>query len=418
MAFIEPFRGIRYAGEFSHKMSDIITLPYDKIDPQKREAYIKRNPYNFVNLILNEHKKSKELLEEWLKRGILVRDEKPSLYFYIQQFLHPFTQKPLRRKGIITLIKLEDFGKNIYPHEKTLKKPKEDRLNLLRKTQANFGQIFMLYEDKEDNIMSFMVEYVSNNSPVYDFDGAPGTHHTLWKIEDREIIEKIKDIVEDKKLFIADGHHRYEVSNIYRKEMKEKIDLFEYPENPDFVMGTLVNVYDESIVILPTHRYVKVRDSLSDFLDRWSRYFVIKQIDNMEKLRNTLEENLGKHAIGVHLQDKYYLFISKLKDIEKFFDKEKSKKWNMLDVNILHRVIIDNLNIDEIKFFRTWENCIKEKSIEDNKTICFFLNPTEKLDLLEIAKRLEKMPQKSTDFYPKLPSGLVINKMVLKNQEP
>ncbi len=411
MAFIEAFHGIRYNDKFKKEIDKIITLPYDKIDPIQKKVYMEKHPYNFVHLILNEHKKAKELLKEWLSKDILIRDTDPSLYFYVQEFAHPITGKILKRKGIISLVKLEDFGKNIFPHEKTLKKPKEDRLNLIRETQANLGQIFMLYKDEGDSIINYIEKNLSG-SCVYNFSGEPGKSHKLWKISNLSLIDKIKEAFEAKRIFIADGHHRYEVSNIYRKEMKDRIKEFTYPENPEFVMATLVNVFQESITILPTHRKIKTEMKDIDLLKVWKNYFTIHQVNSREVLKKILLEKAKEHPIGVHIKDKYILLIPMMEKIKKFFDPKRSIKWNLLDVNILHRVIIDNMKILDLNFFREWDEC------KNSGYICFFLNPTNKFDVLDIAEKLEKMPQKSTDFYPKLPSGLIINKMRLKEEKP
>ncbi len=414
MPFIESFRGVRYNKNLSQYMDKLITLPYDKIDIKKKKEYIEKHPYNFVNLILNDHEKAKKILNKWMEEGILVRENSPSIYFYVQEFYHPITQKKLKRKGIITLLKLEDFGNGIFPHEKTLKKPKEDRLNLLRKTQANLGQIFILYEDKENRIISQIEDSIISQDHLYNFSGEPGTHHGLWKIEEKNIIDKVKTLIKEKDLFIADGHHRYEVSNVYRKEMREKINLFSYPENPEFVMATLINIHEESIVILPTHRYIKLKSNPENIINICKLFFEIKHVNNKEELKIELEKTKENHAIGMYLKEKYIVLIPILEKLEAFFDNTKSIKWNMLDVNILHRGIIDKLDIESIEFFRDFDECLLKANKSPSYSACFFLNPTSKFDILEIARRLEKMPQKSTDFYPKIPSGLVLNKMILK----
>ncbi len=418
MAFIEPFRGVRYNEKFEKTLGNIITPPYDKIDKEEIEIYKKKNPYNFVNLILNDHEEAKKLLTRWLKEGILVRDTTPSLYYYIQEFEHPITGKTLKRKSIIALIKLEEFGNGIFPHEKTLQKPKEDRLNLLRKTNANLGQVFMLYEDKKDTIVHFIENSIQKKNPLYSFEGVLGKHHTLWKINDKETIESVKEMLLGKDLVIADGHHRYEVSNIYKKEMKKNINQFSYPENPEFVMGTLVNIYSESIVILPTHRYIEIEENIEDLIKKWRTYFYIKEVDKATDLKKLMEQKKDSHPIGAYTQERYLLLTPIEERLVKFFDWKKSKRWNMLDVNILHRAIIEHIKIKQINFFREWERCLSDKIRKNSNYICFFLNPTDKFDVLKIAKKLEKMPQKSTDFYPKLPSGLILNKMILKDEKP
>ena len=417
MIEIEAFRGVRYNDELKDRMEKLITLPYDKINENKKEEYIKKDPYNFVRIILNEHDEAKKTLTEWMKKDILIREEKPSFYFYIQEFFHPYTQKSLKRKGIITLLKIEDFGKNIFPHEKILDKPKIDRLNLIRKTQANLGQIFMLYKDKENIIIPQIEHFLREVKPIYDFLDETNHHNLLWRIDDEDLIKMIKELFKEKKLFIADGHHRYEVSNIYRKEMKDKLNTFSFPETPEYVMVTLVNAYNNGIVILPTHRAVKIKNNVKKVLKKWESYFQIEEIYGEKKLRELMSNEKKNHVIGLYMDNRYMLMKPYMDKIKEFFDLSKSKRWNLLDVNILHRSIIDNLEVEDIKFFREWHEGIEIANQDIENSMCFFLNPTEISDVLDIAKNLEKMPQKSTDFYPKLPSGLILNKMRLKEQE-
>ena len=182
-------------------------------------------------------------------------------------------------------------------------------------------------------------------------------------------------------------------------------------------MCTIVNVCNKGIIILPTHRYVKFQNNIEEKIRTWENYFHIKEIKTITELREKLKKDKNKKVIGIYYNKKYLLLYTKLENIKKFFNKDKSYEWNTLDVNILHNVILNSIEEKEIEFIREWELCIKKVDTNKN-SLCFFLNPTEPDTVLKIAKNLEKLPQKSTDFYPKLPSGLILNKMRLKNNKP
>jgi len=414
MAEIRPFRGIRYNREEIEEIASVITLPYDKITPELQERYYNRHPYNYVRIVLpkedNRYELAKERIEEWQKNRILIRDEKPAFYLYYQEFERDGRHL---RKGLVAALRLEEFEKGIVlPHEKTLSKPKEDRLKMMRATRKNLGHVFMLYSDKEDRI-NRAFEHTTQRPPEIEVRDEFGITHRLWKEEDSEVIEEVKGLMRDKVLLIADGHHRYETSLSYRNEIKKT--------NPDplapfnYRMVTLVNLFDPGLLILPTHRLIfNLKElEMGRVLEEMGKYFHLEEIA-AEKIKDRLKELASLHSFGMYTLQGSYLLTLKDESVLEEFVKNRSQEYRTLDVTILHSLIIENIlgipseKVEEHIRYEREAGEAMEKVRKGEFQIAFLLNPTKATQVERVARQKERMPQKSTDFYPKLASGLTI----------
>lgn len=437
MAKVYPFRGIRYDLEKVGDLSRVVTQPYDKISPEMQEEYYRRSPYNVVRLILNRepgerrYEQARELLDRWLAEGVLSRDEQPTIYAYYQEYQLESGGVRLTRKGFIALAELREYGQGVLPHERTLSAPKEDRLKLMRATQANLGQIFVLYSDPELTINRVLDREIAGRPPLEAVDSFdPGTVHRLWLVQDEGAQEEIVELMRDKTLFIADGHHRYETALAYRDELQTETEGVECPgpESPKNVMLTFVNMDDRGLTIFPTHRLIHELPEGLD-LDRESLERKLREHFTLERFASGEEDRLleglragagmaqGRHLFGLLLRDLPGYLLS-LKD-ERVMDElvpDRSPTWRRLDVTICHRLLLEELfgigpdQVEEkIGYLRSAREAI-ELVRQGKEAGAILLNPTKVEEVRQIAHNGERMPQKSTDFYPKMLTGLVLNK--------
>jgi len=445
MAKIIPFKGILYNKEKIRDMKDVVAPPYDVISPPEQEELYKRHENNVVRLILgkesdsdtpdnNRYTKAKDSFDSWQKDSILIKDAFPSIYVYSQEYHLGETEgfEKKRRLGFIALSKLENFGEGkIHPHENTLAKPKEDRLKLMQHCNANFSSIFGLFSDPSKRIDSVLKDYM-RHSPLYDLVDDAGMRHTLWAIRDNKVIQIITGVMSDKQVFIADGHHRYETAINYRNEMREKLPNFTGEELYNYVMMYFTNTNSEGLSILPIHRLVS---NLSNFdkkkiIKKAGEFFNIEKLSLNESDEKTVKQKLfsdmkerGKkeHIFGMYLGNDEYLLLT-LKDedvLDRLITNSRHPSWKKLDVTILHTLLIEKvLGVSE-KNLAEQKNITytisEDEAIKDVKAgkyqIALFLNPTKIEEVKDVATAGEKMPQKSTFFYPKLITGLVMNKL-------
>ncbi|NLO89599.1 MAG: DUF1015 domain-containing protein [Clostridia bacterium] len=436
MAVIKPFKGIRYNTEKIKSLEDVVTPPYDVIDSQAQEKYYNRHPYNIIRLELgktspsdthenNRYTRAKKYFNKWLEEDILIRDKEPAIYFYEQGF--SCGSKQYIRRGFFCAVKLEDYNKNIIlPHEETLPKAKEDRLNLMRQCLANFSPVFGLYIDKEKNEEEIFKKLNTIEADI-NFIDENGQSHKVWAVSDPDVIQKFQSLLEDKQIFIADGHHRYETALQFSKEMGM--------ENANHAMITLVNIYDSGLVIFPTHRLLQnLKDFEPDkFLANLKQHYetesvLFDELDNKstipqaaEKIRKELKANSDQfHRFGTYLGGNYVHFINIPKNSNMPADPQKSQEWNSLDVSVLQKMVLEKfLSIGEQErkegSFLKYVRDEVEALTDVQKGICqaaLLVNPTKIEEVIAVAKNGEKMPQKSTYFYPKLITGLVINSLV------
>lgn len=395
MVEIAPFRGLLYNKEKVKDFSLVITPPYDVISEEQKEDYLKKSHYNFVNLILaNDYDKAAEILNEWQNNGILKQDDKESVYLYEQNYV--VNGKNYVRTGFISLLKIEELGEGVLPHEKTTNKPFEDRLKLLEATKANFGTLFLIYDDKE-KIIDQKINEKLNEEPYIDFS-ENNVQHRLFKINDTEFINFLKNEMKNHQCFIADGHHRYKTSLHYSKK-----------HGYNYVMVCLVNTFNEGMIILPTHRLLFGLDlDTNDFMRKIESYFEVEELaDTTEMIKKLETQEIRNNVFGFYDNINKKSYFLKLKD--------KNKK---LGVEIIHKLVIEDiLGISQeeqekgknIEFVKGTKKTLEK--LKNNKyQLAFFINPPSISDVLSKSRANETMPSKSTYFYPKLYSGLVINK--------
>lgn len=426
MAKIFPFHGYRYNQKKVVDLDRVVAQPYDKIDAQMQQDYYESSPYNIIRLILgkedNRYQSAANYLEKWIKNEILIRDHNPGFYFYTQEY--EVGGEKFIRKGIIGLGELES-GEGVKEHENTLEGPKADRLKLIRAAEANFGHIFMLYSDPENQINNLLSDML-NKKPLFEVKDKDKNLHRVWQIKDSELIENIQQKMRNKDLYIADGHHRYQTALNYQKECREKGWEADGVESFNHRLMTFINMDDPGLKVLPTHRLLYgIEDfEFNSFLENIKEDFEIKKFKNKDKLYNFMDDNTDKNVFGFKAAgaQNFYSFVFKNKDVLNKVGEEHSPEYKKLDVSILHNIILDKyLGIGEkelkaksnLDYIRYRDNAL-EKLESDKYQAAFILNPTSVEEVKKISDNGEKMPQKSTDFYPKLLTGLVINKLSIK----
>jgi len=416
MPELKPFKGIRYNPEQIKNPAEVICQPYDQISNKMERAYKNKSPYNFVRLVLTkyaeghnrqrEYRDAKKSLDQWTKDGIFMQDKTPAIYPYWQEFT--INDKTYVRKGFVCVVRLEELGKgNILPHEKTLSKPKADRLNLLRITHRDLEPVFLLYTDTE-NVVNDLLEKKCKDQALVEVEDDLKVKHRLWCIDETKTVDQVVTALKDSIFVIADGHHRYETAFNFSSEVKADQD---HPAN--FKMITLVNIEDPGLVILPTHRMIKdVSDfSLVPFLEKTEKHFEITKTD-----RDHITEHLAKEqtrAFGFYSAQTAYILKLKDKAAMKKRLTDRSAAYQGLDVAILHTLLIEDvLGItsdtleDHVRYERVVRTAMRRVDSGEFQ-FCFLMNPTKPEQVKEIAENKERMPQKSTDFFPKLISGLV-----------
>jgi uncharacterized protein (DUF1015 family) len=406
LATVKPFQPFRYTAKAGDP-ANLLTQPYDKISPQMQAQYLAASPYNLVRIILGERRefdnesenvytRAAQYLDDWIRQGVLAQDAAPGFYAYSQEFAVPDSGERLMRQGFIGLGKLEDYSANVvYRHEQTLTGPKKDRRELLNLTRAHFGQIFMLYPDPAGSVDAILTG-ASTGTPILDVLDEYGARHCVWPITDAAQVAAIESSMSDKKLLIADGHHRYETALAYSKD---------HPE-AQYVMMTFVNMHAPGLKILATHRVLRGIDP-SGFHDRakeqWSAT-PLHSIDELKKALSVLSPSTVRIGIvtgaGQHLL-------------------ERPRVGGELDVPVLHQDILGTLlGISEqdvreekhIKYVRGIDAAVAEVR-EGDAEVAFILEPAPIDDMARIAFAGGVMPQKSTDFYPKLLSGVAIYRL-------
>jgi len=430
MAEIIPFKALRYDPD-QVKLEDVLTQPYDKITPEMQSKYYERSTHNLVRIILgtagetdtdafNVYTRAAEYLHDWRSGGILKQDPDPGIYAYSQTFTVPGTRDLQERRGLIALGRLHDYEDGvIHRHEQTLSKPRADRLNLLRATRAHFGQIFMLYSDPGKEIDALLKSRMEEDPDISTLDEYE-TLHRVWRIHDPALIRALQEKMRDKKLLIADGHHRYETALAYRDERRAESGGSDPNAPHEFVMMTLIPMESRGLVILPTHRIVH---GLLDFdrermLEAASQFFDIDRIDLRTETRSatTLLGQAGEKGtafVAVTRQGPYLMRAKQ--DAIQHALREVPSLQRDLDVVQLHRIMLERvLGISE-EAIRNQENVRYERDafeaiswVRQGANVAFLMNPAKIEQVRDIAFGGEVLPQKSTDFYPKLLSGLAI----------
>jgi uncharacterized protein (DUF1015 family) len=444
MAIVIPFRGVLYDPKKVGNFNRVTAPPYDIISSEQQEGYYQNNPHNVIRLILgkqfpddsesnNRYTRASDFFKQWQNESLLKRDEGPAFYFYHQEFYTP-DKKRCSRDGFIGLVRLEDKDKGvIIPHEKTLDKPKEDRLKLMKASSAHFSSIFSLFSDPEDSLIQ-LLKGVVDAAPLLEATDEEGTLHQLWRVSQREIIAEVTQSMHDQSLFIADGHHRYETALNYRDYQISHNPQTTGKESYNYVMMYLTSMEGSGLLILPYHRVIHNIENFNfnSFESRLKDYFLVTSFpfnhENQEEVWDRFNKALQESgstlpAFGMCGLGQTSFHLLRLK--ENVFhsladDEETSAVLKKLDVNVIESFIFKNVlgitskdlqqqeNISYVHDSREGFELVKTKGYQ----LAFLLNPTKSSEIRDIAGRGETMPQKSTFFYPKLLSGFVINKIV------
>ncbi|MDR2559015.1 MAG: DUF1015 domain-containing protein [Oscillospiraceae bacterium] len=425
MAEIKAFKGLRYT-EKAGEIKSLCCPPYDIISYEQSRIYHSANPYNVIKLELprslsddpsvDVYAKSGEFLRSWIDGGFLKNDDEDSIYVYEMEFEINGARKNVI--GFIPLVKVEDFSKGIIlPHEETLSKDKSDRFNLMEATGCNFSQIYSLYSDESGEIRNMLSE-VQKTAPASFFTDDDGVIHKLWAVSEITFCKKITALMAEKKLYIADGHHRYETALKYRDVHSGEAG------SSDYVPMMLVDMADDGLVILPTHRIVRDLEKYNqdEIILKCGKYFNImsnlNRADSETALAKAFTNN--EKAFVLYSGDGNYTLL-KLKDVNimKEFMPDKGDALRNLDVSILHTLVLERIfgidrenmaNQVNLTYTRSADEAVS--AIDNGKGNCaFLLNPCGVGEIGGVVSTGGKMPQKSTYFYPKLTTGLVMNQI-------
>ena len=430
MASITGFSALRY-DPARVSVANVVTQPYDKINSEMQEKYYASSPYNLVRIILgkrnpedgegnNVYTRAAASFADWRRQGILKPDPQPSIYVYVQRFTAPGSKAELERRGFVALGRIEDYSAGVvFRHEQTLAKPKADRLDLLRATRAHFGQIFMLYSDPAQEVDGLLAP---GGPPDVEVADEYGVSHRLWKVSDPAVIASVSGKMADKKLIIADGHHRYETALNYRNERRAQAGTAAGAgEAPyDRVMMTLVNMDAPGLLILPTHRVVHGLSSFSSsaLRDRAREFFRVEEIDPafdaagaMARLSKAGEKGTALLAVSANRA----FLMDHPKGSSSVFAGFSARQ-QTLDVVQLHKCLLEGvLGLSEesiceqqnLSYIRDADEALNRVR-RGAANVAFLMNPAKMEQVRDIAFAGEVLPQKSTDFYPKLLSGLAI----------
>ena len=432
---IKAFKAYRFNPDVVGEAGKCIAPPYDVINSTQQQQLYQQSPYNIVRIIKgkteagdnetkNQYTRATDYLKDWLAKGALKQDDKEAIYAYVQDF--EVAGKNYRRNGFVALGKLVEFGSGVRPHEKTLDGPKADRLKLMQATAAQFGQIFMLYEDAKKTADKIIEKTIAAKKPMITFTDEDKVRHLMFAIDDTKDISAIVQAMSDKETLIADGHHRYETALNYRRLTK----------NPaaDWQMMTFINMQNEGLVILPIHRLVGNLQSfdMGRLVEKLQSEFKVTEFtyssnDSRQKAKSLMFKRMrrafeqGKNAFGIYDGRNFYLIVLKNKKALELLDMNNALK--SLDVVVLHKLVLERiLGIGEqelagetnIEYIKDIGGAVDEAIAavdKGQKQVVFFMNPTRAEQVKQVAAANEKMPQKSTFFFPKVFSGLTINKL-------
>ena len=441
MATVKPFKGIRYNTD-KLNISKVVTPPYDVISEEEQDAYYACDPYNIIRLILGKHLKGDdqtknrysralECYTTWQDDDYLFRDDQPALYLSSMDF--SIENKQFKRYGLIALVKLENFETGVVkPHEKTFSNVKSERLKLMIACQANFSPIFSLFPDNDRSVLDTLLHSVDNQPPELAFDDDKNQSHKLWRILNPDVHAKIEEAMSDKPIFIADGHHRYETALQYLSYLEQKQGKL--PENHParYIMMYLASMDDPGLVIRPAHRQITTvpEKHLQTFINKVTQYFDVKTLpfdtnsrsDVLAQFINELTEGKDLHRLGTYYKNHSAFILLTLKPGIMNNERDIPSALRDLDVTLLTQIIferileMDQKSLDDenqITYTTSIEQAINK--VDQGKCdMVMLLNPT-RIDQVEaVANAGLTMPRKSTYFYPKVITGLVINDLALR----
>ena len=445
MAQVFPFRAYRYNPELA-PFQNVLTQPYDKISPEMQQKYYDAHPANLITVEKgreypgdapgnNVYSRAAAAFKDWEAKNIIAQDAAPSFYAYTQEFSVPGTTERRTRRGFIGAGKLEEYSAGvIFRHEHTLSGPKADRLELLRNTRTHTGQLFMLYSDPKRRVDAILSEAESSGAPATEVRDEYDVVHRLWVVSDSQKVSAIQAAMADQKLVIADGHHRYETALNYRNQRRAQISSVDPAAPYECAMMTFVNTRSEGLVILPTHRVAaNVHDfswpAVRRYLEPWFSTEVFAFSNDAEKesarknflarLKTSSQRAIGAYPISGDGQRAFYLLVLRAGvDLAQLLP-NVSPLQRELDVVLLHEGILEPALGITMQAVTKEANLTYEReaanalhAVDSGRAqVSFFLNACDVEKVVEIATANEVMPQKSTDFFPKLLSGITMYKV-------
>lgn len=439
MAEVRPFRAIRYNQEAIGDLSLVVAPIYDVIDEEARDYYYNRHPYNVIRLILNRSKKSDvnpdqrydragEFLDRWLAQRILVQDSVPGIYLYRQRYL--MESEYMECTGMVARVRAVDFAEGVVlPHEDVLPKPIEDRMKLLARTRTNLSTVYGLYSDPAERLKAPILAEMER-FPLAQFQTNDGIAHDLWGVTDEKFVERITGFLAGRKLYIADGHHRYQTALEHSRSLRESGEITDDEDPRNFVLMMIVEMENPGLSVLPVHRVVTAPAEVEDVLKGVERWFTVAEVDvpkgprsgQMFHLVKRLEEaGQAGHAFGLYCRDERFLLLSWKAgtSVEKEIAGDYSDVYKRLDVAILQKIVLervmgiatDRRSVEgNLKFTRDPLEAAREVD-SGSASMAFLLNATTAGQVRDVADQGEKMPQKSTFFHPKPCSGVVMNRI-------
>lgn len=427
MADIKAFKALRYTD--AENLKNLVTPPYDIISEEAQKGYYEKDEHNVIRLEYgyvnesdsdenNRYTRAEKCLNEWLSEGVLKTDDKNAFYIYEEIFSHNGEKKSF--KGIFARVRLEEFEKRIIlPHEETLSKAKADRFLLMEHTSCNFSPIYLMYLDEQRKIVDIINEN-SKKAPDISFMNEDGVLQNLWILDDEKEISAVEKGFLDKQLFIADGHHRYETALNFRNKMRAENPDFTGDEGFNFVMSFLIDMDNPGLVVYPTHRMLKNLNGFSEekIIEELKECFIVEKIDDTHIEKGIFSEN--KKVFGFYTGKNYYYRLTLKDDSLTVKDMpEASEYYRDLDVSVLHSMILEKYfgidkenmaNQKNLVYTRSYSEAIN--SVKSGEFQCsFIINATKIRQIKDISLNNEKMPQKSTYFWPKLVTGIVMNKL-------
>ena len=441
MAEIKPLEGLVFDKDVVGDIGKVVAPPYDVINPEMQDSLYNRHDNNIVRLILGKIKDSDSETEsrytrsakdfgDWKDSGVLKADA-PTIYFYTQSFKAP-DGRDITRRGFLARFRIEEYGEGgIHAHEKTLSGPKTDRLNLTKACKANFSPIFGLFnEDSKEELINDILDKAKSGDAWIDTIGEDGVRNFVWPITDKAVIEKVMSIMGDKDMFIADGHHRYDTALNYRNLMREANPDFTGDEAFNFVLMYFASMADKGLEIFPIHRVAHslAMFDVDAFLEKCQEFFHIDELqfesDTEPEMRTELNKRLDDRGDNIRFgvfvggSKSYLIFTLKNKNVmDDVFSDDLPEVYKTLDVSVLHTLVLDKiLGVDKeaqakqtnIVYRKDLPTALGEINAGTGQ-IAFIMNPTKIEQVREVSEANLLMPQKSTFFYPKILSGLVIN---------
>ena len=422
MAQIKPFHGMRFSAA-AGQPRDLCCPPYDIISEEQRKAFLAENPHNIIRLELpregeNPYETAADVLKTWLSDGTLKRDDNAAIYIYEEAFTVRGTA--YRFRGFVSAVHLEEFSAGVVlPHEETLSAAKQDRFDLMCATGCNFSQVYSLYDDA-NGACKAILDKLAAGEPTVEFTDAEGVTHRLWVAEDGADVQALCALFADKKLYIADGHHRYETALNYHKHL---VATGAETGTSDSIMMFLCDLQNSGLVVFPTHRVIHNIEGFTaaDFLTKAGKYFDVQPLASFDEIETRLNAVYAQGGKAFGFYDGKDASLLTMRDLSVMADimPNASEALRSLDVTLLHTLLLEPLcGIDKKamaaggKLTYTRDAAEAKALAEGDANACFILNPTRVSEISAVALAGEKMPQKSTYFYPKLITGLVMNKML------